>query len=123
MGSDEKTETGKEAGADAVLTYRKERFCEAVNQLTGGKGVDVILDPMGGEIFNESLKCLAMFGRIVNFNNASGVGGAIDTRQLHASCRAALGFSLSTTLKHRPEIIRETAQQVLPMLEQKKIRL
>jgi NADPH2:quinone reductase len=123
VGSDEKIEIGKRAGADLLINYNKERFSELVNELTKAKGVDLILDPVGGKTFNESLGCLGLYGRIVNFNNSSGVGGTIDTRQLHASCRAALGFSLGTTLKNRPEIIQQTAEQVLPLLEQKAIKL
>jgi len=123
VGSDEKIETAKQAGADIVVNYRKENFSKITNEATGGKGADVILDPSGGNIFNLSIDCLAMYGRIVNFNNASGTGGTVNTKQLHASCRAVLGFSLGTTLRNRPEMIRQTAVNIIPMLETGKIRL
>ncbi|MBB6215189.1 NADPH2:quinone reductase [Anaerosolibacter carboniphilus] len=123
VGSDEKIQVAKQVGADLVINYRKDSFSKVVNEVTDGKGVDVILDSVGGDNFNESLECLAMYGRIVNFNSSSGAGGTVNTKQLHASCRAVLGFSLGTTLKNRPEMVQETAKQVLPLLEQGKIKL
>lgn len=123
VGSEEKIPPARQAGADLVVNYRKQRFSQIANEATNGQGADLILDPVGGDTFQESLACLAMFGRIVNFNNSGGEGGTVNTRQLHASCRSVLGFSLGTTLRHRPEIIQETAAHVLPMLEKKHIQL
>ncbi|MFT9497425.1 quinone oxidoreductase family protein [Anaerosolibacter sp.] len=123
VGSDEKIQVAKQVGADLVINYRKQSFSKVVNEATDGKGVDVILDSVGGDNFNESLECLAMYGRIVNFNSSSGSGGTVNTKQLHGSCRAVLGFSIATTLKQRPEMIQETAKQVLPMLAQGKIKI
>ncbi|MCF8024449.1 MAG: zinc-binding dehydrogenase [Desulfobacteraceae bacterium] len=123
VGSDEKKPPARQADADLVINYRRQRFSEIANEVTNGHGADLILDPVGGNTFQESMECLAIFGRIVNFNNSGGEGGTVNTRQLHASCRSVLGFSLGTTLRHRPEIIQETAAHVLPMLEKKHIQL
>ena len=122
VGSDEKIQPARQAGADLVINYREQRFSEIANEATNGQGVDLILDPVGGNTFQESLACLAMFGRIVNFNNSGGEGGTVNTRQLHASCRSVLGFSLGTTLRYRPERIQKTAAYVMPMLGKKQIR-
>lgn len=122
VGSYDKLEPARKAGADLVINYRKQSFSQVVNDATNGAGVDVILDPVGGDTFEESLGCLALFGRIVNFNNSGGRGGNVDTRQIHATCRSVLGFSLGTTLLHRPETIRKTAAHVLPMLEERTLR-
>ncbi|MCF8025024.1 MAG: zinc-binding dehydrogenase [Desulfobacteraceae bacterium] len=122
VGSDEKIPPARQAGADLVINYRKQRFSEIANEATNGQGADLILDPVGGNTFQESLACLAMFGRIVNFNNSGGEGGTVNTRQLHASCRSVLGFSLGTTLRHRPEMVQETAKPVLSMLGEKHVR-
>ncbi|MGR8920739.1 MAG: zinc-binding dehydrogenase, partial [Gammaproteobacteria bacterium] len=47
-------------------------FREAVKALTGGRGVDVVYDPVGGDVFDESLRCLAPFGRLLVIGFASG---------------------------------------------------
>ena len=116
VGSESKISTALEAGADDVINYEQEDFVEKVNELTGGKGVDVILDSIGGKVAEKSLDCLAMYGRLVNFGNASGEIGQVKTVDLHSSCRAVLGFSLGTTRNNRPELLRETAERVLEYL-------
>ena len=123
VGSDEKIPVAQKLGADAVINYREGGFAEAIKEATGGKGADIILDSVGGDVFSESLECLAMYGRLVNFNSSSGTTGTVDTKQLHSSCRAVLGFSIATTIKQRPEILKETAKEVLPMIGEGKIKL
>ncbi|WP_053219306.1 quinone oxidoreductase family protein [Virgibacillus senegalensis] len=112
---EEKQQMAKEAGADHVIGY--ENFADSVNRITNGKGIDIILDSVSGRIFEESLDCLSHFGRLVHFGNSSGSTGMVETKQLHASCRSVLGFSLGTTRKERPEILQETASGVLQYIE------
>ncbi|MFD1848789.1 quinone oxidoreductase family protein [Oceanobacillus bengalensis] len=124
VGSDEKLGIAKQAGADHVINYNKESFADFVNVLTGGKGVDVILDSYAGKMFEESIDCLAFFGRIVNFGNGiGGDGGKVDTNLLHSSCRSVLGYSTGTYRKFRPEELEEAAQQSIEFLENGKIQL
>ncbi|MEM5686524.1 zinc-binding dehydrogenase [Bacillus cereus] len=75
-------------------------FVEKVNELTNGEGVDVILDSISGTVSERSLKCLAYYGRLIHFGNASGEIGNFQTKDLHASCRSILGFSFGTTRKN-----------------------
>ncbi|MEW9123479.1 MAG: NADPH:quinone oxidoreductase family protein [Thermotaleaceae bacterium] len=121
VSSDEKAAVARKMGADMVINYREGKFADKVNEATDGKGVDIILDSVGGEVFNESLNCLAMYGRIVNYNSSSGTGGTVNTKQIHPTCRSVLGYSIGTTQKHRPESLQETAKHVIPLLEQGKI--
>lgn len=88
------------AGADYVICHQNEDFVEKVNELTNGEGVDVILDSISGTVSERSLKCLAYYGRLVHFGNASGEIGNFQTKDLHASCRSILGFSFGTTRKN-----------------------
>ncbi len=108
---EEKRQVVKEAGADHVIGY--ENFADRVKEITEGKGVDIVLDSVSGRIFEESLDCLSHFGRLVHFGNTSGSTGTVEAKQLHASCRSVLGFSLGTTRKERPEILQDTAAGVL----------
>ena len=72
--SSEKLEIAKSNGADELIDYSSGELKEQVKSLTNGKGVDVIYDPVGGELFDECMRCINWYGRIlvVGF-----VGGAI----------------------------------------------
>src|SRR5690606_17777438 len=71
-GSDEKTAVCKELGADQVINYRTEDFVSIVKEATGGKGANVIFDPVGGDTFDRSRKCIAFEGRILVIGFAGG---------------------------------------------------
>jgi NADPH:quinone reductase-like Zn-dependent oxidoreductase len=61
----EKVERVRELGADAVIDYVNESVSERVLELTGGQGVDVLVQTQGGETWREGLECMARFGRVV----------------------------------------------------------
>lgn len=65
VGNAQKAQACREAGADVVIQYHNEDFVAAVNKATGGHGVDVILDMVGGDYIVRNLKCLALEGRLV----------------------------------------------------------
>lgn len=124
VGNDEKIDQAKSFGADEVINYRSVDFVEEINTLTGGKGVDVILDTVAGENFEKSLKCLATFGRIVSFGHANNgsVPGIAKTDQLHSSCRSVIGYSTGTYRKNRPEFLREGAEKITDYLLQNQLK-
>ncbi|AGE77937.1 oxidoreductase, zinc-binding dehydrogenase [Bacillus thuringiensis serovar kurstaki str. YBT-1520] len=112
-----------EAGADYVICHQDEDFVEKVNELTNGEGVDVILDSISGTVSERSLNCLAYYGRLVHFGNASGEIGNFQTKDLHASCRSILGFSFGNTRKKRPELLQETANEVFRYLRDGRLQI
>lgn len=69
--SDEKLKIVKERGADHVLNVTQ-GFREKVKELTGGRGADVIYDPVGGDVFDESVRCIAWNGRLLIIGFTSG---------------------------------------------------
>lgn len=71
-GSDEKCEVVREHGADHAINYRNTDWRGAVLALTGQRGADVIYDPVGGDTFDTSLRCIAPEGRIITMGFASG---------------------------------------------------
>lgn len=71
-GSEEKLAICKELGADIVINYREEDFVPIVKEATGGKGADVIFDPVGGDTFDRSRKCIAFEGRLLVIGFAGG---------------------------------------------------
>ncbi|WP_026693111.1 quinone oxidoreductase family protein [Peribacillus kribbensis] len=123
VGNAGKAEIAREAGADQVICYENEPFAEKVMEWTDGKGVDIILDSIAGRVTEESLDCLAPYGRLIHFGNSGGAPGTILTKDLHSSCRSVLGFSLGTTRKQRPEILQETAAKVLALLAEGRLQM
>lgn len=68
----DKLDAVRAAGADHALDYRDGEFRTAVKDLTGGRGADVIYDPVGGDVFDQSIRCIAPFGRLLVIGFASG---------------------------------------------------
>lgn len=116
VGSAHKTQTVLNAGADCVINSSKDNFADIVNELTDGKGVDIVLDGVGGAITEQSLGCLAKFGRLVSFGDASGSSGPISARDLIASCRSVIGFSLGTIRREKPQLLAHTADRVIELV-------
>ena len=71
-GSPEKCAIASAHGADHVIDYRAQDFRREVLALTDGRGADVIFDPVGGAVFDQSLRCIAPLGRIIPMGFASG---------------------------------------------------
>lgn len=71
-GSDAKCALALEHGASHVINYAKEDFLARVKEITGGKGVKVVYDSVGKDTWDKSLDCLAPFGLMASFGNASG---------------------------------------------------
>ena len=70
--SDEKLALAQEHGADHLVNYRAQDLREQVKALTGGRGADVIYDPVGGDLFDASMRCIAWNGRLLVIGFASG---------------------------------------------------
>ena len=116
VGSEAKRAVAREAGADHVVLHSDPNFPEEVRAITQGRGADVILDSISGSVAERSLQCLAMYGRLVHFGSSSGESATFEARDLHASCRSVLGFSLGTTRRERPAFLAPIAAEVLPYL-------
>ncbi len=68
----EKLAIAKSKGADYLINSRSENIRQSVKALTGGRGANVIYDPVGGDLFDESMHCIAPFGRLLVIGFASG---------------------------------------------------
>lgn len=71
-GGQEKVAVLRELGADVVIDYLSDDFVEIVKEETNGRGADVIYDPVGGDVFDRSRKCIAFDGRILVVGFAGG---------------------------------------------------
>ena len=82
VGSEEKAEIARQRGADHAILYRDMDFADAVLEITGGLGADVVYDSVGKDTIAGSLKCLKARGMLSNNGNASGPIGALDPLDL-----------------------------------------
>ncbi len=71
-GGERKTAVARAHGADHVIDYRRDDFKQAVLDLTSGRGADVVFDPVGGDVFDNSLRCAAPLARLLPIGFASG---------------------------------------------------
>lgn len=109
-------------GADATIDYTREDFVERVNELTGGRGVDVVLDGVGGETLLQSLRCLAPFGRLVNFGRASGESATLEVYRLVRQNQSIIGFYLPRVLQ-RPGLADVAIADLLEWYQEGRLRL
>ncbi|HEX4339699.1 MAG TPA: NADPH:quinone oxidoreductase family protein [Polyangiaceae bacterium] len=72
LASGDKLDVAREAGADVALDYRAENFVEKVREATSGRGVDVVIENVGGDVFDGCTRCIAWGGRLVVVGFASG---------------------------------------------------
>jgi NADPH2:quinone reductase len=72
VGSEEKAQVALEAGADHILLHKRENVPARVRELSGGSGVDIVYDGMGGPTLLQSLDCVRPFGLVVSLGQASG---------------------------------------------------
>ncbi|MFB6465378.1 zinc-binding alcohol dehydrogenase family protein [Cytobacillus sp. Hz8] len=120
--TDEKLSFAKDMGADVLINYTKDGWEKEVREATGGKGVHVALEMAGGEIFHQTLKCLAPFGRLVIFGNASGVQIPLYPTSLMARNQSVIGFFLPQIMRH-PQILQPSLEELFSLLAESKLKL
>ena len=92
----------KAMGADHVINYTA-GFRDQVLDMTQGHGADVIYDPVGGDVFDESMRCIARFGRILIIGFTSGRPALAKTNHLLIKDAEAIGFTIGALSRHNPD--------------------
>lgn len=92
--SDEKLAKVKALGADVCINYTREDFVEIVKSHTNGRGVDLIMETVGGDVFDKNFECLAPLGRVVIAGCASGDARSVSGMQLLSKGHAVSGLNL-----------------------------
>ena len=116
VSTDEKEQTAREAGADEAVLL--DGFKGAVQELTGGRGVDVVLDVVGGDAFTDSLRSLAPQGRLLVVGFASGQGiPEVKVNRLLLNNVDVRGVGWGAYAMVRPGFMQEQWAELLPMLE------
>jgi NADPH2:quinone reductase len=115
-----KLELARQLGADETINYAARDFEAEVRRLTNGSGVQLALEAVGGEVTEKSMRCLAPFGCLVNYGNASNTPAALPLSSLREN-RAAMGFSLTANVPGRDN--QAAMAELLSLIMDKKVRL
>ncbi|UQT61588.1 zinc-binding dehydrogenase [Streptomyces durmitorensis] len=108
VSSEAKAKYALEHGYDEVFVG--DGFAAEVRAATGGRGVDLALDPVGGDAFRDGLAALAVFGRLVSFGNASSAEPwQVGQPELYGTALGVFGFSILSLAKTAPQALREVA--------------
>jgi len=122
-GSAEKCAACEQLGAERGINYRTEDFVEVVKQLTGGKGVDVILDMVGGDYVPRELKCLATDGRLSIIAFLGGSKATLDMSDILFRRLTITGSTLRPrSVEYKAAVAQALRQRVWPLLEAGAIR-
>ena len=117
-GSDEKVRACEALGARRAINYRTQDFVEGVRDATAGKGVDLILDIMGGSYVNRNLAALAVDGRLVQIGLMGGESASIDLRRVLGRRLTLTGSLLRPrSVDEKGQIAAALAREVWPLLE------
>jgi len=122
-GSAEKCAAIQKLGAHRAINYRDEDFVDVVKKETGGKGVDVILDMVGGDYIQRNMSAAALWGRIVNIAYQSGMQATVNFAPLLMKRLSLLATTLRARTNEEKGAIRDAVQrEVWPLLEAGKIK-
>jgi NADPH2:quinone reductase len=119
--SEEKLAVAQARGADHLVLYRTEPFRDAVKRITDGRGVDVVFDPVGGEIFENSVRCIAWGARILVIGFTGGIGLA-RTNLLLIKGASVLGVRAGEAVRRNPALGEVRLKALTEWAEAGKIR-
>ncbi len=115
-GSREKLEFAITHGAEHAIDYSDGTWPDQVKQLTGGRGADVIYDPVGGDIFDLSTKCIAPHGRILVIGFASGRIPSIAANRILLKNISIVGALWGGHVQAHPEYSAESQRAVVELI-------
>ena len=122
-GSAAKLEIARELGADVAIDYSKNDFAQLISEETKSRGVDVICDAIGGQVFAKGLTVLAPFGRHVVYGQSGGGPGTLTTDSLHRTNRAVLGYSSGHYRRNRPGQLQPAVDAAFALVAAGKVRI
>ena len=105
-GGPEKTAIAADHGADHTIDYKAQDIRQTVKDLTHGQGADVVFDPVGGEVFDASMRCIAWCGRIVVIGFASGTVPQPKANHLLVKNVSVMGLYWGSYRARAPELMR-----------------
>jgi NADPH2:quinone reductase len=119
--SEEKLAIAKGKGADHLVLYSREPFRDAVKRITDGRGADVVFDPVGGEIFENSVRCINWGARLLVIGFTGGVGLA-RTNLLLIKGASVLGVRAGEAVRKNPALGEARIKALTAWAEAGKVR-
>ncbi|GGJ74582.1 NADPH2:quinone reductase [Anoxybacillus voinovskiensis] len=120
--TDEKRALARQLGAHVAVDYTKEGWKDEVLAATDGKGVDVALEMAGGDVFQQTLQCLAPFGRLVIYGVASGQLTKMTPSLLMGKNLSVIGFFLPQIMRKRA-LYQQSLQEMLHYVQTGRVQL
>jgi NADPH2:quinone reductase len=118
----DKLDLSRSLGADVTINYTTQEFEEEVKKLTNGKGVELVLECVGGSVLEKSLRCVAPYGRLISYGNASVTPTSLPSSDFTSANRTIIGFSMGRspagTLDHQ-----KAMAELFPMISSGQARL
>jgi NADPH2:quinone reductase len=120
-GGERKTEVCRQLGADHVIDYTTEDFVPLVKEITGGHGADVVYDPVGGEVFDKSRRCIAFEGRLVVVGFTSGTIPQAPVNHALVKNYSIVGLHWGLYRKHDPALFGQVHEALCALFTEGKI--
>jgi NADPH2:quinone reductase len=120
--TDQKLQIAKEHGADVLVNYSQGSLKEKIKELTGGKGADVIFDPVGGELFDQCARCINWNGRLLVVGFASGTIPKYPVNLALLKGCQIVGVFWGDFRQREPETYRENCQALFELFREGKIK-
>jgi len=114
--STEKLAVAQKLGADVLVDYTKDDFVQAARDATGGAGADLVLEMVGGDVFESSLAAVRPFGRVVVFGAASGRPADANNVNLIFRPVSVIGFHLTVLAEKRPDLFGAAMQAMRALI-------
>ena len=118
---EEKLAVARARGADHLVLYAREPFRDAVKRITDGRGADVVFDPVGGEVFENSLRCIAWGARLLVIGFTGGIGLA-RTNLVLIKGASVLGVRAGEAARQNPALGERRMTELLQWAERGKVR-
>jgi NADPH:quinone reductase len=118
----EKLELAREHGADVLIDYSQQDLRSAVKELTGGKGVDVVYDPVGGDAFDACTRSMARNGRLLVIGFASGTIPQFPVNLALVKEYSVVGVFWGNFVKAEPAVFAENMRELLAWVQEGRIR-
>ncbi|MDJ0608026.1 MAG: NADPH:quinone oxidoreductase family protein [Kiloniellales bacterium] len=121
-GGPDKLAVAEAHGADHLIDYRQEDIRERVKALTGGRGADVVFDPVGGKVFEASLRCVPWGGRLLVIGFAAGDLPQIPANIVLVKNLSVLGFYWGSYRRKAPDLVAAQFRDLFAWLQEGKLR-
>lgn len=121
--SQDKLDLAKSQGADLLINYQDRNLKDEIKRLTAGKGVDVVYDPVGGQLFDLAARCMAPKGRLLVIGFASGTIPSLPANLALVKEFSMVGVFWGAFTRREPQVFAENMQELFAWYQAGKVSL